>query len=105
MNDSIENALNANKNDLGILIDKFDELIAATLQTHAKPKIPFDRALWGIDDIAEYLRLSYKYVQEYIISHHTFPDAIRLKFNNAKKGHPRWYAREVVEWAAKYREG
>lgn len=84
MNDTTENALNKNDNDLGILINKFDELIAATLHIYTALRIPFDKALWNIDDIAEYLK---------------------LRFNNAKKGHPRWYAREVIDWVAMYREG
>ena len=95
-------SLDTNTND--ILAIKLDELIAATLNNTLKPKVSIARTLWTTTDISEYLRLSYKYVHEHVVSHHTFPHPVRLKFKNEKKGHPRWYAGEVIEWVAGFQE-
>ncbi|MGH1486987.1 MAG: hypothetical protein ACRBCI_12265 [Cellvibrionaceae bacterium] len=96
------------KKSLSHLIDsvteKLDALIAATLDKKITPKISSEITLWNTANIAEYLGVTHKYTSEYIVTHHTFPNAIRIPTKNGKKGHPRWYAGEVVEWVKKYKE-
>lgn len=83
---------------------KLDELIAAVLNTKFTPKVGLDMTLWNTTDVANYLKVSYRYASEYIVTHHTFPNALRLPTQNKTKGHPRWYAAEVITWAAGYQE-
>ena len=70
----------------------------------AQHSVDWEIALWNTQEVADYFKASYRYTSEYIVTNHTFPGAIRLPNKEGKKGHPRWYAREVVEWAAKYQE-
>lgn len=86
------------------ITDKLDQLIAAVLDTKLTPKLRTDSVLWNTAEIANYLGVTYKYTSEYIITHHTFPCAMRVPTKNGKKGHPRWYAGEVIAWVAKHRE-
>ena len=86
------------------IINRLDTLIAATLDKKITPKISSDITLWNTANIAEYLGVTHKYTSEYIVTHHTFPNAIRIPTKNGKKGHPRWYAGEVIEWVKKYKE-
>jgi hypothetical protein len=83
---------------------KLDELIAAVLNTKITPKVGLDMTLWNTTDVANYLKVSYRYASEYIVTHHTFPNALRLPTQKQTKGHPRWYAAEVITWAARYQE-
>ena len=84
---------------------KLDELIAAVLNSKITAKVGLEATLWNTTDVANYLKVSYRYASEYIVTHHTFPNALRFPTQNRTKGHPRWYAAEVIAWAAKYQEG
>jgi hypothetical protein len=86
------------------VLDKFDELINAVLDTKLSPKLNLEVMLWSTQDVADYLSLSYRYTSEYIVTHHTFPHAMRLPTKKNTKGHPRWYAAQVIEWAATHQE-
>lgn len=86
------------------LITKLDQLVSATLNNKLAPKVGFDKVLWDTSQIAEYISVSYKYASEYVVTHHTFPLAIRIHNKSGKSGHPRWYAKEVIDWVAKWRE-
>lgn len=83
---------------------KLDELIAAVLNSKITAKVGLEATLWNTTDVASYLKVSYRYASEYIVTHHTFPNALRLPTQNQTKGHPRWYAAEVIAWAARYQE-
>lgn len=85
---------------LDVILNKFDQLIAAVLEQKLTPKIQPEKVLWNTADISEYLGVSYKYTSEYVVTHHTFPDAMRVPRKSGKRGHPRWYAGEVIEWIA-----
>jgi len=86
------------------IADKIDQLIAAVLDSKISPKVPFNISLWNTSEIAEYIGVTYKYASEYIVTHHTFPKAMRVPTKNGKTGHPRWYAGEVIEWVETYKE-
>ena len=90
--------------DTNEILNKLDQLIAAVLNTKKATVIDSKLALWNTSDVADYLKVSYKYASEYIVTHHTFPSAIRVPTKNGRNGHPRWYAMEVTSWASKYRE-
>lgn len=78
------------------LIDK----LAVAVAQKVKPAVPLDVALWDIESIAVYLIVSKAQAQRYIAMP-GFPD--RARFSSEKgKGHPRWRAREVIEWAEKH---
>lgn len=83
---------------------KLDELISAVLNSKITTKVGLEATLWNTTDVANYLKVSYRYASEYIVTHHTFPNALRLPTQNQTKGHPRWYAAEVIAWAAQYQE-
>ena len=87
------------------VLEKLDQLISAVLDSKVKPRISIDKALWSLSEVSDYLGLSYRYVSEYIVTHHTFPEPVRLKFKKEKRGHPRYYAGEVIDWVSQFQEG
>lgn len=82
------------------LIDKLARAIAANLPAH----IPIDVALWSAADCAAYLRISESSFYQRVAPLPGFPQAIRIPRADGHKGHPRWKAREVIEWAEQYQE-
>jgi hypothetical protein len=49
-----------------------------------------DTDLWSMADIAGYLKFSYKYTNEYIVTHRSFPKPLRFSTNKSKqKSRPR----------------
>ena len=86
------------------IINRLDQLIAAILDIKASSRIGHDAMLWETSDIAEYFKVSYRYTSEYVVTHNTFPGALRMPNKKGRKGHPRWYAKEVIEWAAHHQE-
>jgi hypothetical protein len=86
------------------IIQKLDELIHAVLDERLTPKLSLDVTLWSTQDVADYLGHSYRYTSEYMVTHHTFPPAMRLPTKKNTKGHPRWYAGQVIAWVADNQE-
>jgi hypothetical protein len=64
------------------------------------PPVPFEVALWGIDDVAGYLRRAPAVTRDRIVVLPSFPPAIRLPGN----ARPLWQAKEVYAWALSYKE-
>ncbi|TDF41712.1 hypothetical protein EYS14_02365 [Alteromonadaceae bacterium M269] len=63
-----------------------------------------DAALWNTADIADYLKLSYKYTNEYITTHINFPKPVRVPTKKSKQHcRPRWYRKDVLDWARRYK--
>lgn len=91
-------------NDENLIISKLDELIAVLYKKNSTPSLGMEFTLWNNTDVASYIGVTYKYANEYIVTHHTFPNAIRLPTKSNSLGHPRWYAKEVIEWVSKNRE-
>lgn len=58
-----------------------------------------DNRLWTIEDIAYYLGMSKKSVQNRIICKPDFPDAISIPVENGATNR-RWYPTEVKKWIA-----
>lgn len=64
---------------------------------------PLERTLWSSDDCADYMRVSARHFMDRVACQHTFPDPIRVPTAEGKRGHPRWYAGEVMKWVEKHR--
>ncbi len=56
--------------------------------------------LWRADEIANYLHMSKKSVQNRVVNSPSFPPARLLDLGNAKPVR-RWVAREVMKWATR----
>lgn len=78
--------------------------LARAIAAHMPPTIPVDVALWSTADCAAYLRISESSFQQRVACLPGFPQAIRLPRATGHTGHPRWKAREVIEWAEGYQE-
>lgn len=84
--------------DQGI-IDRIASAVAARI-----PRVPLDVALWGADEIADYLAVSRRQAAEKVVMLPGFPQPIRLPVLRGGKGHPRWKAAEVIAWAESHQE-
>ncbi len=56
--------------------------------------------LWRADEIADYLKVSKKTVQNRVLKSATFPPAILLDFGN-KNPVKRWVPKQVITWATR----
>lgn len=88
-----------------VIVAAIEQLTSAVLDSNAAPKISLNITLWNTTGVADYLGLTYKYASEFVVTHHTFPNAVRLPRKKSAKGHPRWYAGEVIAWVATHKEG
>lgn len=81
------------------------EQLAAEIAAKMPRQFPIEVALWDHADIAAYLRRqSPKAVSEHIVNLPGFPQAIRLPTGKQGRGHPLWYAREVIAWVGTHQE-
>lgn len=96
------NSTSGNTNDT--IITAIEQLTSAVLNTKAAPKIGLDITLWNTSDVADYIGIAYKYASEHIVTLHTFPNALRLPTRKETKGHPRWYAGDVIAWVSNHKE-
>ena len=79
------------------LIDQIAQLVIAQLP---KP-IPIEHQLWSHKEIAEYLKASVKTVADQTVKRADFPKSIKPPLSpDSEEGRPRYYAREVIAWAA-----
>lgn len=60
--------------------------------------LPIEIALWDTSDIGEYLGVAPKRVMDRFAARPDFPSAIKLPTAQGRYTHPKWYAREVIEW-------
>lgn len=58
--------------------------------------------LWRADEIANYLKVSKKTVQNRVLTSSNFPPPRLLEFAGQKKPVKRWIPKEVVAWATKH---
>jgi hypothetical protein len=80
------------------------EKIAAAVAARMAPTIPIAVALWDTAACGAYLNRSPESFRERIAPRPDFPRAIRIPSETGGRGHPLWPAREVIQWASKYRE-
>jgi len=81
--------------------EQLKELIEQLLN----PSIPVEVDLWSSKEIAAYLKQKPRTVAEVTCRIPGFPQTIYLPSATGKgRAHPRWKAREVIQWAEKYQE-
>lgn len=79
------------------------EALAKAIADQLSKRAPIERTLWSSDDCADYLRVSPRHFMDRIACQHTFPNPVRVQTAEGKRGHPRWYAGEVMKWVEKHR--
>ena len=78
--------------------------LAEVIQRAVRP-VPLEHALWNAHEVANYLRCENpRQVTERYASREDFPLPVRLPTPQGTRGHPRWYAAEVIKWARKWQE-
>ena len=75
------------------------ETLASAIARHTARRIPLAVDLWGVSEIADYLKLSEQHVRDNYVSRPEFPKAVRLPGKDGRRGHPRYKAAEVIRWA------
>lgn len=80
------------------ILDKLAEVLAGKVRS----PVPIDVALWDATDVAEYLRVGSTHVLTRYAPRPDFPKPIRLPTEGKRQGHPRWRAREIIDWAESY---
>lgn len=63
-----------------------------------------DDALWDVEDVAKYLRVSRSTIEKEYINTRTFPKAIMLPRTRGGKSRKKWYAGQIKSWAATFQE-
>lgn len=58
--------------------------------------------LWRTDEIANYLKVSKKTVQNRVLNSEAFPAPRLLDFFGNKKPVKRWVPKEVISWATRH---
>lgn len=74
---------------------EISQMLSAIL-SEIKKQSRHDDDLWSTEEIADFLKLSRKSVQNHIVKTQTFPDSVPLP-----TGGLRWISKEVREWAKK----
>ncbi len=59
------------------------------------------KAIWGPNEAANYLKLARRQFVDRVSKHHSFPASINLPTICGRRCYPRWYADDVIKWAAK----
>lgn len=72
-----------------------------TLRDMVSPQIPLSVDLWDARHAAAYLKVKPRQITERYALRPGFPPAIRLPTKNGR-GHPRWRAIDIIEWAEKH---
>lgn len=85
--------------DVKIPLNQIAEELAKRIDRY----IPRDKKLWDAQDCASYLQVTKHHFSERLSNHHDFPQPIRLPSPTGKNPHRRWYASEVIQWAAQLR--
>lgn len=79
------------------------ERLAAELAARMPVQFPVDIDVWSAKEVADYLKTSARQVVERYAPLTSFPDPIRLPNGRGGVGHPRWHARDIIEWVEKYK--
>jgi len=84
------------------LIQQLAEELAIRMSDKINPSVPVKLSYWGLKEIAACLGCSVSNVNA--ISHlHDFPTSYRFPTPDGGRGHRRWLAREIIDWAETYR--
>lgn len=91
--------MNTNTNNQ-ISDDQLNQL-AASIATQLRLAPQADEPLWDAADCAGYLKVSRKHFVDRIANIPGFPKRVQLPTAEGRRGHPRWFAKEVVAWLKK----
>jgi predicted DNA-binding transcriptional regulator AlpA len=80
--------------------EKLAECIAIKLKLLPPP----DKVIWDAKKIAEHLGVTEKHVTDKVSKTFGFPTPIKLPSSTGRKGHSRWYAKEVTDWIHKQKK-
>lgn len=81
----------------------YNKLAEAIAEKIGQP-LPLDVDLWGVDQIAKYLKMSKSQVSQRYVPQTDFPRAIRLSTSDGHRSHARWKASEVIAWAEQHQD-
>jgi hypothetical protein len=88
---------NLNLASLDALLSRLDRLIIALSPPQTHP----DNQLWGIEQIAAWMKLSIDTITRFVITRSDFPIPVQpVGTQSARK---RWFAGEVLRWAKQHR--
>ena len=76
-------------------IDQIAEALSARLPV----MYPIEIDIWGAKEVAGFLKVSPQQVLSRYACLPDFPKTIRLPTNGPGRGHPKWRAKDVVNWA------
>lgn len=83
--------------------DIIDQL-AESIARHTARRIPLAVDYWSAAEIAEAFNVAESQVREVFAVDPQFPKSFRLPVRGGGRGHPRWKATEVQQWAERYRD-
>lgn len=78
--------------------------IAVALSSRIQPVYPVEIDIWSAKEVAGFLKVSPQQVLARYACLPEFPETIRLPSEGQGRGHPRWRAKEIVQWAFSYSE-
>lgn len=78
--------------------------LAAAIASHMPRRIPLAVDLWGVAEIAAYLKVDSRHIVDRYASLPGFPAAIRLPSQGRGRGHPRWKAAEIIKWVESHQD-
>lgn len=73
----------------------------ATTIAHQMRTMQTDEPLWDAQDCANYMKVSRRHFVDRIANSPGFPKRVQLPTAEGRRGHPRWFAKEVVKWLKK----
>lgn len=80
--------------------DQIDRL-AATIANQMRLAPQNDEPLWDAQDCANYLKVSRRHFVDRVANVPGFPTRVQLPTAEGRRGHPRWFAKEVIKWLKK----
>ena len=103
---SVTNGEDVASNDpsVALLAQKIDQLSRKIDSLERRINLTNDEALWSIEDIATYLRVSTSSVRKYLAAP-SFPPAYKPQVDDAGRClHRRYLAKDIKRWATRHPE-
>lgn len=94
--------MNTEKNMKEGLIQQLADELAIRVSDKILPSVPVKLSYWGLQEIAACLGCSTKNVSR-MSALPDFPTSYRFPTGDGSRGHRRWLAKEIIDWAETYR--
>jgi predicted DNA-binding transcriptional regulator AlpA len=65
---------------------------------------PPEKIIWNAKQCADYFGISERHFTDRVSKNYDFPAAIKLPNPDGTRGHSRWHAAEVQEWATRQKK-